>query len=239
MKTYKNEKPALFIRTLAILFNLIIPGIGLGLLACWRSALITQGLLILAVLSLCWSRLVFEPWAIKASLVVIVFIYLGSTLACFVVKAHQPYKHLLPSLSIIILCGVGFVTGFIYKHYWLGIGIYFVPSMSMYPTLKPGEFILVDTWAYKKYQPQEKDVVVFQQREEQQWLVKRIAIWPNGSLNNDGMYYVLGDNANASEDSRRFGGIPYERIQGKVKLVLVGINAQHQLLENSYLKTVQ
>lgn len=221
------------------MFNLIIPGIGLGLLACWRLALLTQGLLISTVLSLCWSRLAFEPWAIKTSLVAIVFIYLGSTLACLIVKAHHPYKHLLPTLSFIILGGVGFVTGFIYKHYWLGIGIYFVPSMSMYPTLKPGEFILVDTWTYHKDQPQEKDVVVFQQREEQQWLVKRIATWPNGSLNNDGMYYVLGDNANASEDSRRFGGIPYERIQGKVKLVLLGINAQQKIVENSHLKPVQ
>lgn len=65
------------------------------------------------------------------------------------------------------------------------------------------------------------------------------ATWPNGSLNIDGMYYLLGDNANASEDSRRFGGIPQEQIQGKVKLVLLGINAQHQLVENSYLKPVQ
>lgn len=82
-------------------------------------------------------------------------------------------------------------------------------------------------------------MVVFQQNSAQLWLVKRIAMWPNGLLNIDGNYYMLGDNASASMDSRRFGGIPQEGILGKVKLVLLGINAQQQLVENSYLKPVQ
>lgn len=129
--------------------------------------------------------------------------------------------------------------GFVYKHRWLGLDIYFVPSMSMYPTLKPGEFILVDTWTYQEQLPLEKHIVVFKQGNEPEWLVKRIARWPNGLLNIDGSYYMLGDNAVASMDSRRFGGIPQERIVGKVKLVLLGINAQQQLVGNSYLKPVQ
>jgi len=40
-------------------------------------------------------------------------------------------------------------------------------------------------------------------------------------------------------DSRRFGGIPQALIIGKVKLVILGINAQHQIVESSYLKPVQ
>ncbi len=211
----------------------------MGLLGHWRLALITQGLLISILLSLCWSRLVFDPWAIKISLIIIAFIYLGNTLTCLVVKTGSSYKHRLRTLSFILICGAGLVIGFIYKHYWLGVGVYFVPSMSMYPTLKPGEFILVDAWAYQTHLPLEKDVVVFRQNDQQEWLVKRIAIWPNGLLNIDGNYYMLGDNASASMDSRRFGGIPRERIVGKVKLVLLGINAQHQRIENSYLKPVQ
>jgi signal peptidase I len=109
----------------------------------------------------------------------------------------------------------------------------------MNPTLKPGEFILVDTWAYQPQGPQEKDIVVFQQHNTQQWLVKRIATWPNGALIMDGRYYLLGDNASVSHDSRYFGGIPQALIIGKVKLVLVGITHKHQLVDNSYLKNVQ
>lgn len=211
----------------------------MGLLGHWRLALLTQGLLISILLSLCWSRLVFDPWAIKISLIAIAFIHLGSILTCFVINAGNSYKHRLRTLSFIIICSAGLVIGFIYKHYWLGVGIYFVPSMSMSPTLKPGEFILVDTWAYQTHLPQEKDVVVFRQNDQQEWLVKRIAVWPNGLLNIDGNCYMLGDNAVASMDSRRFGGIPQERIVGKVKLVLLGINAQQQMVKNSELKPVQ
>lgn len=193
----------------------------------------------LVVLGFCWTRLVFETWAIKSLLIAIAFIYLGSTLCCVAVKTNYSYKNWLSTLSFIAISCVGLAIGFAYKHRWLGVDIYFVPSASMYPTLKPGEFILVDTWAYQSQGPQEKDIVVFKQHNTQQWLVKRIATWPNGSLFMDGRYYLLGDNANASEDSRRFGGISQKQISGKVKLVLLGINAQHQLIENSYLKPVQ
>lgn len=170
---------------------------------------------------------------------VIAFVYLGSTLTCFFVKANYSYKNWLPTLSFIAICCVGLAIGFVYKNRWLGVDIYFVPSISMHPILKPGEFILVDSWAYQKHLPQKKDIVVFQQNNEKQWLVKRIATWPNGSLSIDGKYYLLGDNAKSSVDSRRFGGIPQEQIQGKVKLVLLSINAERQMVERSHLKPIQ
>ena len=170
----------------------------------WRLAFTTQIILITTLLSVCWSRFVFEPWAIAILLKVIAFTYLISTLACLVVKVHYSYKNWLAILGFVVICSLGLTSGFIYKHYWLGVDIYFVPTPSMFPTLKPGEFILVDTWAYAKYLPQEKDVVVFQQNSAQLWLVKRIATWPDGSLMNDSKFYLLGDNANASEDSRYF-----------------------------------
>jgi len=109
----------------------------------------------------------------------------------------------------------------------------------MHPTLKPGQFILVDTWAYQQQPPQQKDVVVFEHDTECLWLVKRISNWPDGQFQHNDLFYVLGDNRAASRDSRRFGGIEQEQIVGKVKLVLLGIDQKHQLVADSFLQPVQ
>jgi signal peptidase I len=45
-----------------------------------------------------------------------------------------------------LIFGTGFTSGYIYKHHWLGVHLYFVPSMSMYPTLKPP--LWQDSWHY-------------------------------------------------------------------------------------------
>jgi hypothetical protein len=83
-------------------------------------AILTQGLLIAVVVSLCWSRLVFDAWAIKFSVVAIVFIYVGSALCCFFVKTHHPYPRWLPTLGFILACSLGLSAGFMYKQHWLG-----------------------------------------------------------------------------------------------------------------------
>ncbi len=135
--------------------------------------------------------------------------------------------------------GAIFTAGFIYKGWWLGIHIYFVPSASMEPTLKPGQFILLDTWAYDDTTPLLNDVVVFEHGVRHQHLVKRVNHWPNGKLTNDSLWYVMGDNRMASQDSRYFGGITTEQLMGKVKLVLVSFDKHKLLPIDSLLTPVQ
>lgn len=226
----------------AVILNLIVPGAGLALLGRWWLALLTQSLLISVVVALCWSRSVFESVPIEISIGLIIFVYLMSTYFCLTFKTQYCFKAYQRGLMVIgfILVSIGgFTAAYLYKHQWLGFGIYFVPSMSMHPTLKPGQFILVDTWVYKNEQPTKGDIVVFQHRAENQWLVKRIADWPVNRKPKNESYYVLGDNAKASHDSRRFGGIKREKFVGKVKLVLFGINHKHQIVKNSYLQHIQ
>ncbi|MDE1462685.1 signal peptidase I [Spartinivicinus poritis] len=150
----------------------------------------------------------------------------------------KPVHQLIYTCIFIILSYSALITGFITKHHWLGIHIYFVPSMSMYPTLKPGQFILLDTWVYQSQQLKVNDVVVFQHGNTHQWLVKRITQWPNGKLLNNGLLFMQGDNQNNSHDSRSFGGIKSKQVVGQVKLVLLGIDYRHHLLTNSYLHEI-
>ena len=70
------------------------------------------------------------------------------------------------------------------------------------------------------------------------WLVKRISYWPNNTLQHNKQWYVLGDNAQSSHDSRYFGGIQNKDIIGKVRLILTGINAQNTIVSPSSFQRV-
>jgi len=197
------------------------------LLGHWRWALWTQIVLIAHLVVLCWSRWVFEPGGIHFSLGVIALVYLVNTLTCLFSDAKSAKPRMLLTIGFMLIFGTGFTSGYIYKHHWLGVHLYFVPSMSMYPTLKPGEFILLDTWAYQDKTPSLNDVVVFEHGIEKQHLVKRIRPWPNGGLTKETLWYVMGDNRSSSQDSRYFGGIASEQLLGKVKLVLIALDKEH------------
>ncbi|MCP4992143.1 MAG: S26 family signal peptidase [Colwellia sp.] len=229
-----------------LLLNLLIPGAGLVVLGYWRLALLTQLILITPLLLLCFSRLIFSPEYIIALVIVSLTTYLLSSVLCLYLKPQREMKKLTKFLATSIYSFtvvIGLFLGFSYKDSWLGVHLYFVPSMSMYPTLKPGQFILVDTWIYNKKSTSLSDIVVFKQTEtieKQQvtWLVKRIANWPQGQLQKNGLFYLLGDNNSASHDSRSFGGIKQENIVGKVKLVLFDIDNKQHPKEDTWLQPV-
>jgi len=213
-------------RFFSTFLNLLLPSAGLALLGRWRLAFLTQILLIALITLLCWSRLVFEPVWLKTTLALIALIYVISSGGCLK-KTQTPAKsiqRIFFTLIFVVICLFGFRQGYLYKHQWLGLHIYFVPSASMMPTIKPGELILIDSWAYVEKTPLLNDVVVFEHGITKQHLVKRVTPWPEYKTPVKGIWFVTGDNSNASQDSRYFGGINSEKIKGKVKMVLFRLN---------------
>lgn len=88
----------------------------------------------------------------------------------------------------------------------------------MSPALDPGDYVLVNRWAYRFREPAEGDLVVLRDPERPgRFLTKRIA-----RATGSGSYVVLGDNETLSRDSRRFGPIPRALIVGKVWRVARG-----------------
>ena len=88
-----------------------------------------------------------------------------------------------------------------------------VDDNSMEPTLHPGDYVLVNRWAYRRKDPEPGDVVVLRNPEVPgQFLVKRV-------MSGDRItgFFVLGDNAAHSRDSRAFGMVPRHLIVGKVR----------------------
>ncbi|ATW24591.1 signal peptidase I [Candidatus Formimonas warabiya] len=124
----------------------------------------------------------------------------------------------------------------------------FIPSLSMYPVLQPGDRIIVNKIIYRLSVPKRGDIVVFRfPLDEKKYYIKRIIglpgetiegkgnsifingkaypenYLPGGVIYQDfgpvhipkGEYLVLGDNRGDSFDSRSWGTLPENRIQGK------------------------
>jgi nickel-type superoxide dismutase maturation protease len=86
-----------------------------------------------------------------------------------------------------------------------------VEDTSMEPTLKPGDYVIVNRLAYLFGKPSKNDVIVLKHpQQKEKFLVKRIAEI------RDSEYFVLGDNTEFSKDSRHFGPIKRNMIVGKV-----------------------
>lgn len=85
---------------------------------------------------------------------------------------------------------------------------YICEGKSMNPTLKDGEVVLVDCQA----EIEVGDIVVAKHPfEKNVELVKRVE-----RINEQGNYFLIGDNLEDSNDSRHFGAVSREYIKGKV-----------------------
>jgi len=83
---------------------------------------------------------------------------------------------------------------------------------SMIPLLQPGDEVLLNPQAYRQALPRPGDIVVAShpyQRDLQ--VVKRVA-----QTIEDGRYFLEGDNPAESSDSRSFGPVRLEQIQGQI-----------------------
>ena len=201
----------------ATLLNLIVPGMGLALLGHIRKAWLCCLLFLLVPAWATAERKLLQPegWLIMAiamALISSIAIALGLSVKAKSAKSRKIAWH-LGGLSVGGLLLMA--SALYYRAEVLGIQFYFIPSPSMTPTLLPGDFILVDTWAYREKSPVAGDIIVFQQSDDM-FVIKRCATWPDSStVIRNNQLYVLGDNPQASLDSRRLGGINLQRVKGR------------------------
>jgi len=88
-----------------------------------------------------------------------------------------------------------------------------ISGRSMLPTLSPGDWVLVDEFAYHSALPRRGHVVVAADpREPERHLVKRVT-----SVDLHGAVRLEGDNADESTDSREFGAVPASNLKGRVR----------------------
>lgn len=94
------------------------------------------------------------------------------------------------------------------------ISYFQVREQSMEPWAREGDFGLVDKMSYLFFKPKVGHVVVVRHPQRPNlFLLKRIV------KESEGMYFMKGDNALKSIDSRHFGLLPQSSIVGKVHIV--------------------
>ena len=90
---------------------------------------------------------------------------------------------------------------------------YEIAGGSMAPALDPGDFVIVDRGAFASRVPRRGDIVVVADpREPGRTLVKRVA-----NVDLHGALWLLGDNPEASTDSRTFGPVRQSEVVGRVR----------------------
>ena len=92
----------------------------------------------------------------------------------------------------------------------------------MEPTLVPGDCLYIDPRAYRSRSPARGEIVVTRDPSEpSRHLVKRVGFVPGGPAPPDGAavpvgsVYLLGDEPEASRDSRTFGPVPTTLLVGR------------------------
>lgn len=82
----------------------------------------------------------------------------------------------------------------------------------MLPLLPAGCEVLIDPFAYRQRLPEPDDIVVaYHPKQPSLCIIKRVQF-----VEPDGRCYLKGDNASASSDSRQFGWVACDQLQGKV-----------------------
>lgn len=166
----------------SLLFN-FFPGSGFAVLQQYCRSSINLGFTFSIAAFLCWTRLALTPIGLTYFLGVLLLAHVVLTI-WFILAWRKLSRHSFPAIKrlpalLFFLCLALwlFCIGFLTKHHWLGVHLYFVPSASMQPALQPGDFILVDTWYYRQVKPSEDETIVFKQPSNNETAVKRIQRW--------------------------------------------------------------
>ncbi len=118
------------------------------------------------------------------------------------------------NLLIVVICHN-------YKDVFLGFDFYYIPSVSMAPTLLPGDLVVVDT---RPWQAKHKahDILVFKKSKRSFYLIKRLK--KIEYIHGKKQHYLVGDNSDRSIDSRQFGWVAEDFVIGKASFVLVSFS---------------
>lgn len=217
----------LIMKSIGPFLNLIYPGVGSAINGRLLQGLFTQIILLLYLTTTCQLELLDSASGIVFLLTSVVLVQI-ITLIILTQQVSLQQKIWQRSFNVALLaaCSAMFIFVIVNHHgTLLGYRVYFVPSQSMQPALEPGDIILVNSKRLETREWKKGDIIVFADKKKSDYYyTKRIADKPNHlRVSSDELYFVLGDNAEHSADSRALGLIHRRQFMGKVELVLWNI----------------
>ena len=212
---------------LAVLMHLSAPGLGFLYTGQYWIALITPFILFLFVFVLAWNRLILEPWGLLLIWGgLLAFYVLLIPVVLWMAKKNNPCRlnhgqHWLVYLIFTLVLGLLVTTTLYFRAFLFGYETFVLPSRSMANTLLPGDYIIVDTWAYSQAKPRRGDILVFKYpKNPEKFFTKRLIAIPGDvvsmskgrvSVNNKWMteaYVLPANNKITSKKIYEMGKVP-------------------------------
>ncbi len=213
-------------RLVACILSLLIPGWGQIYLGRTALAVAFQVVILSAGIGLCWSRLILHPEVFLLLGIIILAIHLTSVVSCWIASEKNQVRKITDMIAIVVfpvLFASLALSFYYYRENWLGVGLYQIPTQSMQPSIQPGDIVIVDTWAYRDSVASIGDVILFvKPTTGKNLLLKRVEQVSLSDANRpETRYYLTGDNAGASNDSRYFGWVEPKWLRGRADRTLL------------------
>jgi len=203
------------------LLNLLFPGWGYIYSGYFLHGILWQATLYGVIILITWSRLITHAMGLSFLLSSLLIVHIYSVIHSYVVFKNKAALSSCSKCSLIIFPIVSLLFSFfifINKSIIFGFEIYKIDSLSMSPTLLPGDYIVSDTWIYKAKAPVLNEIVLFQP-DSANTIIKRVMPTPSYLTSKPDMFYLLGDNPSNSIDSRYLGLINLSQIKGKAAYI--------------------
>jgi len=211
---------------IAACLNLALPGMGYSILGKLVYAVMAQTALFIIISIFCLTEWIYNQNGIITLIALVCCIHISTGIHAFIIDETDTNKKFTSAVFFILIT----LVILIYKtnrNDFFGLEVFYVPSMSMYPTIKPGQFILANSNAYIHRFPNTGDIIVFTQNKNT--LIKRVASIPEKQDTDSNGIYVLGDYSVASIDSRQFGLIEHQQVLAQARLTLLTFDPSYNI----------
>lgn len=169
---------------LASLLSLLIPGLGHVYCGAYNRALVGYGVSFLGITLGCFLTFGTRTWY-SATLVFEILWFLGLAVDAWRWAALGPSGPRPWYLRPVLLLPLAFMSNWVMAAgcpvpllHGIRYRVFQGVSSSMEPTLKHGDWTMVDQWSYRHRKPQRQDVIVFEAPEEPEayWTKRCVAI---------------------------------------------------------------